>query len=161
MTRYFFVPACICLALHILSGIAAAWEGIVVKVLDGDSLQVREEKTVREIRLYGIDAPEYGQAYGKRARRFARRLAHRQPVRVEVLDIDRYGRAVSLVWTAEHMLNRELVRAGLAWHYPRYCRRQPLCSELEELQAAARKQELGLWRAADPLPPWQWKRQNR
>jgi endonuclease YncB( thermonuclease family) len=42
----------------------------VMKVLDGDSLIVRDQGGLTfGLRLHGIDAPEYKQAHGKRARR--------------------------------------------------------------------------------------------
>ena len=44
----------------------AAVVGKVVKVVDGDTLHIYNEKGTYKIRLSGIDAPESGQAYGKR-----------------------------------------------------------------------------------------------
>jgi micrococcal nuclease len=137
---------------------ASAWEGVVVKVLDGDSLRIRRSGKIEEIRLYGIDAPEYRQPYSNKAKQYVRRMVNGREVAVEEMDIDRYGRIVALVTLKDRLVNRELVEAGLAWYYPRYCRRQPLCGELAELEARARRQGRGLWRDPDPVPPWEWKR---
>jgi micrococcal nuclease len=157
MTRHFWLL----LITLLVPANAAAWEGVVVKVLDGDSLRVQAGGKITEIRLYGIDTPEYGQAYGNKAKQFSRRLILGQQVDVREMDTDHYGRTVALVSTGSRLLNRELVRAGLAWHYPSYCRLQPLCTELKQLQAAAEKEGRGLWRDKNPLPPWQWKRSRR
>jgi endonuclease YncB( thermonuclease family) len=143
------------------AGRAWGWEGVVVKVLDGDSLQVRREGRLVEIRLYGIDTPEYRQAYSNKARQLARELLYKQKVAVEEKDVDRYGRIVALVSCQGRLVNRELVRAGLAWHYPRYCRSQPLCGELASLEQGARVARLGLWADPEPVAPWEWKRRQR
>lgn len=135
-----------------------AWDGYVTKVLDGDSLRVRKGNRVYEIRIYGIDSPEYGQACWQEARALARVLVLGKRVTIESLDLDRYGRIVALVSNQGQLVNSELVRNGLAWVYPRYCQKQPLCSDMKSLEQAAKEQGLGLWREQSPMPPWLWKR---
>lgn len=157
-------PVCILIFLVPLlffAGSALAWEGVVVKVLDGDSIQVSRDGRIYEIRLYGIDTPEYKQPYSNKAKQFTRRLTYRQTVSVEKKDIDRYGRIVALVFSNGALVNRELVRSGLAWFYPRYCLEQPLCGELEALEKQARKERRGLWLESAPVSPWEWKRRDR
>lgn len=140
---------------------AWGWEGSVVKVLDGDSLRVRRGGREYELRLYGIDTPEHRQAYSDRARQFSREMLGRRTVGVEEMDTDRYNRIVALVTCQGLLLNRELVRAGLAWHYPKYCRSQPLCGELADLELEARAARRGLWVDPAPVAPWEWKRRQR
>lgn len=140
---------------------AYSWQGYVVKVLDGDSLRVKRGREIIEIRLYGIDCPEWGQDYGNRAKRYTKAKMYKRTVNVEPRDVDRYGRIVALVSSSGRLINRELVRAGLAWMYPKYCREQPLCSELKKLQNKAKDRRKGLWRAKDPVSPWQWKRRKK
>ena len=140
---------------------AYSWQGYVVKVLDGDSLRVKRGREIIEIRLYGIDCPEWGQDYGNRAKRYTKAKMYKRTVNVEPRDVDRYGRIVALVSSSGRLINRELVRAGLAWMYPKYCREQPLCSELKKLEKKAKDRRLELWRAKDPVSPWQWKRQKK
>jgi endonuclease YncB( thermonuclease family) len=133
----------------------------VVKVLDGDSLRVERDGRLHELRLYGIDAPEHGQPHGDRARGFARHLLDGQVVAVAEKDVDRYGRIVALVTCRDVLVNRELVQQGFAWPYPRYCRSEPLCSELTVLADEARAARRGLWADAEPVAPWEWKRRKR
>jgi len=140
------------------SGPAWGWEGLVVAAVDGDSLEVNENSRFRQIRLYGIDSPEYGQPGWQAARALTRALVLGQRVRVEPMDRDGYGRTVALVWCQGQLVNRELVRQGQAWVYRRYCREQPLCRELDGLEQAARRAGLGLWRERAPEPPWAWRR---
>lgn len=152
----------IVLLLTVFQGSPAwAWEGRVVKVLDGDSLRVERDGRLYDLRLYGIDAPEHGQPFGDRARGFARQLLDGQSVAVAEKDVDRYGRIVALVTCRDTLANRELVRQGFAWPYPRYCRSEPLCRELGALGDEARRARRGLWADGDPVPPWEWKRRKR
>jgi endonuclease YncB( thermonuclease family) len=47
---------------------AADFSGPVVFVLDGDTIEVLHNGQAERIQLHGIDCPEKGQAYGKRAK---------------------------------------------------------------------------------------------
>ena len=147
----------VCLA----AGQAAAWQGEVVRVLDGDSLLIRDKSRVHEIRLYGIDAPEYKQPFGRQAARIARKQLLHKKVYVVGVDVDRYGREVALVYRGETLVNRELVRRGAAWMYPRYCRKKDLCGAMKTVQKSARQKRLGLWAGDNPLSPWKWKYLNK
>jgi hypothetical protein len=51
-------------------------------------------------------------------------------------------------------LNAELVRRGAAWWYQRYA---PENAKLRRMEAAARREERGLWTADKPVPPWEWR----
>ena len=44
------------------------FSGHVVSIIDGDTLEVLHNRHPERIRLSGIDCPEKGQAYGKRAK---------------------------------------------------------------------------------------------
>jgi micrococcal nuclease len=134
-----------------------AWEGTVTRVLDGDSIRIRLGNELVTIRLYGIDSPEYGQAFWREAKEATTTLLLGKKVMVEPLETDRFGRVVALVQVRGILANSELVRRGLAWVFPHYCKAQPFCRELENLEQGARSQKLGLWREQQPMPPWVWK----
>jgi hypothetical protein len=51
----------------------AGFTGPVVSVLDGDTIEVLHNTKPERVRLSGIDCPEKGQAYGKKAKHTARR----------------------------------------------------------------------------------------
>ncbi len=66
-----------------------------------------------------------------------------QVVSVRVKETDRYGRSVAEVFLEDgRSLNRELVRAGLAWWYRRYSKD----ASLGVLEQAARENRVGLGR---------------
>jgi endonuclease YncB( thermonuclease family) len=62
----------LCVLLAVLTPSPAAavseYHGLVVRVLDGDTLEVLHNRHPERIRLSGIDCPEKDQAYGTRAK---------------------------------------------------------------------------------------------
>ena len=148
--------------LHwLLPSSAHGWKGEAVRVSDGDTLHVQQGKKIVKVRLYGVDCPESRQKYGKEATDFAMQMVLGKKVRVETMHTDQYGRTVGLVSIGRKMLNRELVRAGYAWVYPAYCKKQPLCTEFRKLEEKAKKKKAGLWRDKRPTPPWEWRKKRR
>ncbi len=139
---------------------SVAFTGKVVKVVDGDTIHVRNNNTQEKIRLFGIDCPERKQAFGKKAKRFAQDLVAGKEVNVTVVDRDRYGRSVGLVYAGDICLNESLVEFGFAWVYPKYCN-LPRCTKWTQKQRLARINQLGLWYDADPVPPWEWRKKKR
>jgi endonuclease YncB( thermonuclease family) len=96
---------------------ALSFSGKVVKVSDGDTIEVLRDGHAEKIRLSGIDCPEKKQAFGQAAKRFTLALAAQKIVTVNVETTDRYGRTVGeVVLPGGRSLNRELVRAGYAWY---------------------------------------------
>ncbi len=85
------------LVVLLLSGSAMSSElqGRVVSIADGDTftLLTADKQQIR-IRLAEIDTPESGQPYGNRAKQALSQLVFGKDVRVEIQDIDRYGRTV-------------------------------------------------------------------
>jgi len=120
-----------------------AWAGKVAGIAGGDTITVLRDKEQVRIRLYGIDTPERGQAFGKKAKQFTSKMVYGKVVEVEPVDIDRYGRTVALVTVFQRLVNEELVNAGLAWVYTRYCK-QPICERWKVLEYEAREAKQGL-----------------
>ncbi len=134
--------------------------GRVCKVKDGDSLVVATGGGKREIRLYGIDAPEYGQPGGREARLWLKKNVAGKLVHVRVMNRDRYGRLVAIIINEGITLNEALVDRGLAQVYPAYCRRA-ICDGWREKEREAIKQKRGLWRRHNPVAPWDWRHHHR
>jgi len=142
------------LLLSVVVAFAASFTGKVVRVSDGDTIQVMHNGMAEKIRLHGIDCPEKNQAYGQKAKEFTASLVAGQTVRVEVKDRDRYGRTVGRVFLPDgHCLNEELVNVGYAWHYKQYSND----STLAQLEIDARRASRGLWKDPHPVAPWDWR----
>lgn len=129
---------------------------VVDYVVDGDSLVVRRSGKAMEVRLWGIDAPEYDQPDSVPAKNALKRMAVGQEGALYIKYRDRYGRYVSLLKIDDLNVNEEMVAAGHCWVYIRYCR-EPVCKKWEDLQEEAKKKRRGLWNGNNPVPPWQWK----
>lgn len=131
----------------------------VSDVLDGDSLVIYRNGDRREVRLYAVDAPEKGQAYGAEARAFTRELARGKAITMKVVDEDQYDRLVAEVFLEDgRSVNEALVEAGLAWWYQRHAEGNRTLSRLER---EAREAGRGLWADPDPEPPWEFRRRMR
>ena len=123
-------------------------------VIDGDSLRVGD----KEVRLFGLDAPEYNQtcfdaenkeyACGQVSRNFLVELAHKKQVKCIYAEKDKYDRFLSKCFVGEVSINQELVKNGMAVIY----NFTESDDEMDELEAAAKKQKLGIWRGAFQLP---------
>jgi endonuclease YncB( thermonuclease family) len=131
------------------------WSGKVVGISDGDTIRVMHRGRETKIRLFGVDCPERDQAFGNKARRFTSHMVFRKVVEVQEVDKDSYGRTVAWVSVDGKSLNKELLRAGLAWWYTYYAENE---HELGQLEAEARENKIGLWSAPNPIPPWDFRR---
>lgn len=146
---------------------ARAIEGTVKAVYDGDTILLVTSGASRvKTRLYGIDAPETakpdkpGQPFGGAAKRkLLSKIIGRQ-VSAEIIEIDQYQRAVAVVRYAGRDINREMVAEGMAWAYRHYLQ-GPYASEYIGAETRARARREGLWRDANPQPPWEFRQALR
>ncbi|HAZ60807.1 MAG TPA: hypothetical protein DCY89_04445 [Gammaproteobacteria bacterium] len=156
------LPKLLLLCLVTAFGVQAEelW-GRVVRVSDGDSITVIDagRKEFR-VRLAGIDAPERGQPYNRVARTSLSHLLAGAIVVVQVDKVDRFGRLVGRVQVGGMDASLEQLRAGMAWFYRRYEDDLPpaLRSAYAAAEGEARASRSGLWRDAEPVPPWVWRR---
>jgi len=134
----------------------ADFSGPAISILDGDTIEVLHNNRPERIRLNGIDCPEKGQAYGKKAKQAASALVFGKEVRLQTHGLDKYGRTIADVFLPDGTnVNYELVKSGWCWWYRKYA---PGNVVLEELERKARSSGLGLWADPDPVPPWEWRR---
>ncbi len=139
----------------------------MTRVVDGDSLVVARRRWFNfllkpkpfAVRLYAIDAPELSQPHGHEAREGMRKMA-RGSLRLDVVNTDRYGRVVGVVYrrNRKKSLNHAMVAAGLAYSYQRYGK----LDGIDEAEARARKRRLGIWKSGgSQTRPWDYRRSPR
>ncbi len=147
------------LVLGLISpGWTTDFSGPVTDVLDGDTIKVSRNHHNVTIRLNGIDAPEKGQAYGHKSAEFSFTHSFGKDVTVQTFGLDKYGRTIGDVHLPDGtMLNKELVKAGLAWWYCKYSMDQSLA----QLEVEARQAKVGLWQDPKPVPPWVFRKRQR
>jgi len=130
-------------------------EGRVVRIIDGDTIEVDIGGLRRKVRYIGIDCPETGhppataEPFSAQATARNAELVKGKIVRLEkdVSETDRYGRLLRYVWVGDTLVNEALVCAGLcrAVSYPPDVTRQ---SRLAQCQREAQQVGRGLWAAA-------------
>ena len=155
--RFKLSIVCITILFLVCETFAATFTGQVVGVIDGDTIEVLHSGQAERIRLNGIDCPEKGQAYGKKAKQFTSSLVFGKQVIVHPYKQDRHGRTVADVFVDETNVSRELLRVGLAWWYRKYSNDL----ELERLEQEARLDKRGLWADPNPVAPWEYRHPNK
>lgn len=147
--------------------------GIVIKVRDGDTLQMLTDAGQRiEVRLNAIDAPEKshagvrGQPHAERSRINLAQLAVRRRATLLHTTMDRYGRHVGMLALETPQGEVDAgwwqVQSGCAWTYERYLNELPVKMRLRyrDAQSQAKAARRGLWGEAHPIPPWDWRKRQ-
>lgn len=129
--------------------------GKVVGVMDGDTFKLlTKDSTLIKVRLANIDCPEKKQPFSVKAKQFVSDAIFGKSVSINVIKKDRYRRYISnVIYNDSLILNHELVKHGLAWHYVKYSKD----SILQGLEDKARLNRIGLWQDKNPIPPWDWR----
>ncbi len=132
--------------------------GKVLYVSDGDTLTMSVNGQKEKIRFYGIDAPESSQEFGLESKVFVKDRVDNKEIRVEITDTDHYGRKIGKIYYDGKYLNEEIVRAGYAWWYQQYARKD---IDLKEAEKYARSKKIGLWESSDTIAPWDYRKGRR
>jgi endonuclease YncB( thermonuclease family) len=127
-------------------------QATVVRVIDGDTIEVDIDGTICKVRYIGIDAPELGDerpefsTLAQEAARVNKQLVEGEIVWLEkdISETDLYGRLLRYVYIDDTFVNAELVRQGLAWAKA-YEPDTKYWDYLEELEAEARQAGRGIW----------------
>lgn len=147
------------LSVIAISAHADTLHGCVVNITDGDTIVVLDaNRQQHKIRLAGIDAPESYQAFGSRSTESVANLTFNKTVTVEWKKKDR-ERLIGKVLIKGVDINLEQVKAGMAWWYVKYAKElSPADRRLyDQAEQKARTQRVGLWRDANPTPPWEFR----
>lgn len=76
-------------------------------------------------------------------------------VDIKITDREKSGRILGEVFLMDgRNVNRELIKAGLAWWY----RKISKDITLGQLEQQARANRIGLWKDSEPVPPWEFKK---
>lgn len=127
-----------------------AFSAKVIKTSDGDTITVLQDKQQIKVRLFGIDAPELKQPYGKKSKQFLANLIAGEEV--EESGKDRYKRTIGTIYLNGADINAQMVANGYAWAYRKFSKKYT------PQESQAKKQGLGLWRDKEPIPPWEWRK---
>lgn len=129
----------------------------VIRIIDGDTMEILYKNTPIKIRSAHIDCPEKRskQPFGTQAKTALSDLCFGQMVTVASEKQDRYQRLIAVVTNSKkQIVNQEMIKLGMAWHFTRYSNDQAYA----KLELVARKKRIGLWQENNPTPPWNWRK---
>ena len=141
----------------------------VVSVTDGDDLVVRVDEpgwpeidgAHWRVRVWGIDAPEWNQPYGREAKAELERLCS-NGFSLEVIEQDFYHRYVGVLrfhsansaTSKRDTVNRRMVLSGLAYWYRHYAEEETI--GLRAAEQEARQARRGVWsESGGGTRPWE------
>lgn len=133
----------------------SAWAR-VVRVVDGDTVEVRIGTEIEDVRYIGVDTPETVkpgapvECFGPRASRFNHRLVEGKRVRL-VFGVERrdaYGRLLSYVYLGPLFVNAELLRRGFGRTLT-IAPNDRFAGRFNRLENAAGRAGRGLWSACE------------
>lgn len=142
------------LLISILS-FADSVKGTVISVSDGDTFRVMINNKNEKIRLFGVDAPEHNQEWGKESREALSKLILGKEILLDIKDRDQFGRAVAVLFVENINVNLEMIRTGNAWYYEFFDKNN---SENKKAMENAKKKKLGLWSKPNPIRPYEFKK---
>ncbi|MFT6841821.1 MAG: micrococcal nuclease [Psychroserpens sp.] len=129
----------------------------IIRILDGDTVEILYNQLPIKLRLEHIDAPEKRgkQPYGNKAKLILSDLCFGQMVKIHTEGgFDRNGRLIGVIYNYAGLnVNKEMVRLGLAWHFKKYSED----NSYDFLEQEARNGKIGLWQDKTPIAPWDYR----
>lgn len=127
----------------------------VTAVVDGDTIKVNIDGTVKTLRLIGIDTPETVdprkpvQCFGLEASNRTKQLLLNKKVRLEADpsqgELDKYSRLLRYVYLEDGTsFNKKMIADGYAYEYT-YNTTYKYQAEFKQAQIDAKNSKLGLW----------------
>lgn len=145
------------------------FSGTVVEVMEGDLFKVRtKDWGDYTVKLWGVDAPEVDQPFGKAAKEHLKSMILKKTVTGDVFDQEKGAQGILVGWVKVGdprkfaIVNELMVTAGLAWPEPMTSNGE-IKSTVDLLRKAgeeARKAKAGLWSKPNPIAPWEWKKRG-
>lgn len=129
----------------------------VIRVIDGDTIEVELDGLSHKVRYIGMNTPEMDEFCGPEAKTLNASLVEGQTVRLvkDVSETDRFGRLLRYVYIGDIFVNAELVSLGYAGAatYPPDVAYADLFVQLE---AEARAGGRGCWGGPTPTSGATW-----
>ena len=120
----------------------------IIKIYDGDTITaLTSQKEKIKIRLYGIDAPELKQTFGKASKRHLIDLISNKSLNINEKGKDKYGRTLAVLYNGDQDINAQMVIDGYAWAYDKFSK------DYVAFQQNAQSLKKGLWIDKDVVRP--------
>lgn len=131
-----------------------AWTGRVLRVVDGDTIEISYQGNLEKVRLLNVNTPESvhrdkrrNVPIGKVASKYTKKRLAGKSVILELGTPTRgkYGRLLAYVFIDGVNFNVELVRQGLSPYYIKYGKSDDYDQEFRNAEQSARKEKLNIW----------------
>ncbi len=130
----------------------------VIKVIDGDTIDVLIDNQKARVRLLGINSPESVdprrpvECFGKESKKFLESIISGQVVELvtdpEKPNTDEYGRLLRYVYLGNQFVNQTLIDEGYAYEYTYHNEDYLFQDDFKQSEQTARSEEKGLWSPA-------------
>ena len=141
------------------------------RVSDGDTIAVDCDGEKLKLRFCGIDAPESKQPLGQDSKALLSKFVDGKQVIIRPIEKDRYGRTVAEVEVKGDrrdkngdlevlLVNAEMVRSGLAYHYKQYSSNCPSRDRIAEAEKFAQDKKIGVW-SGEHQKPWDFRKASK
>lgn len=170
--------------IFILIGCNSLFSGtghIVERVSDGDTLVLRDADDQKfTVRFACVDAPEIPHtnkeknsrrvrdknqfSWGVKAQARLQELIKQggDRVKLDIIESDQYGRKVAEVRLKDGtFLQQVLLQEGLAKVYRSYLRKCPSKDILQQTEAQAQQQNVGVWNDKKFVDPWEYRKLSK
>ncbi len=138
-TLLLLIPLLVSLVLNVYFYRNQKEQNRVVEVVDGDTFQLLSGKRVR---LMGVDAPEADRCGGKEAKEELTKLLQNKIVNLKEEITESYGRALTLVYVNNTLVNKVILEKGWArTDYRKNSQREVLTAAFHKAQ----KDKIGIW----------------
>jgi micrococcal nuclease len=130
----------------------------VIGISDGDTIDILVNNKPVRLRLDGIDAPERGMPYNKKAKQFLANQVFGKYVTIKNMGLDKYRRTIAKIYVNNTDINLLMLEKGWAWHYKKHNSE----TNYANAEHRAKASKLGLW--ADPqtpMAPWEVRKLHR
>jgi micrococcal nuclease len=128
----------------------------VIKIVDGDTIDVLIENQEVRIRLLGINSPESVdprrpvECFGKEASLYLKKLLENQVVTLvsdkNKPDQDEFGRLLRYVYRSDGLfINEAMIKNGYAYEYTYHDERYQFQNDFKNLEKSAQYSGSGLW----------------
>lgn len=125
----------------------------VIKVDDGDTIDVEMNGNIETVRFIGVDTPETKdprkrvQCFGQKASQFTKDILVNSTVRLETdpqsTNRDRYDRLLRYVYKGDLLVNAEIIKTGYGFANTGFPFEK--MEEFKKLEDQAKKDNQGLW----------------
>ncbi len=139
----------------------------VLKIYDGDTIQISGLDLIFKVRLVGIDSPEIGyrgqqsQAYSQKSKKYLSILLKNKKITLKSYGIGGYGRQLAEIFVDGKNINIEMIKAGLTEVYRGKQSKNLDAQRYSKEEKKAKSSKLGMWAQGRAyISPMKWRRDH-